>query len=67
VAQRNYELRKTPPCLYDPGREMIFTDPIVVERIQIPEVLLYGLEALFAVGVIIVGKLWLRWRSNRKP
>ena len=49
------------------GGEMIFTDPIVVERIQIPEVLLYGLEALFAVGVIIVGKLWLRWRSNRKP
>ena len=49
------------------GGEMIFTDPIVVERIRIPEVLLYGLEALFAVGVIIVGKLWLRWRSNRKP
>ena len=49
------------------GGEMIFTDPIVVERIQIPEVLLYGLEALFAGGVIIVGKLWLRWRSNRKP
>jgi YjbE family integral membrane protein len=49
------------------GGEMIFTDPIVVERIQIPEVLLYGLEALFAVGVIIVGKLWLRWRSDRKP
>jgi YjbE family integral membrane protein len=49
------------------GGEMIFTDPIVAERIQIPEVLLYGLEALFAVGVIIVGKLWLRWRSDRKP
>ena len=49
------------------GGEMIFTDPIVVERIQIPEMLLYGLEALFAGGVIIVGKLWLRWRSNRKP
>jgi len=49
------------------GGEMIFTDPIVVERIQIPEVLLYGLEALFAVGVIIVGKLWLRWRSDKKP
>lgn len=49
------------------GAEMIFTDPVVVERIQIPEVLLYGLEALFAGGVIIVGKLWLRWRSDRKP
>jgi YjbE family integral membrane protein len=49
------------------GGEMIFTDPIVVERIQIPEVLLYGLEALFAGGVIVVGKLWLRWKSDRKP
>jgi YjbE family integral membrane protein len=49
------------------GGEMIFTDPVVVERIRIPEALLYGIEAIFAVGVIIVGKLWLRWRSDRKP
>jgi len=49
------------------GGEMIFTDPIVVERIQIPEVLLYGLEAFFAVGVIVIGKLWVRWRSGEKP
>jgi YjbE family integral membrane protein len=49
------------------GAEMIFTDPVVVERIRIPEALLYGIEAIFAVGVIIVGKLWLRWRSDRKP
>jgi YjbE family integral membrane protein len=49
------------------GGEMIFTDPVVVEIIRIPEAFLYGLEALFAVGVIIVGKLWLRWRTDRKP
>ena len=49
------------------GGEMIFTDPVVVEIIRIPEAFLYGLEALFAVGVIIVGKLCLRWRSDRKP
>jgi len=49
------------------GGEMIFTDPVVVEIIRIPEAFLYGLEALFAVGVIIVGKLWLRWRFDRKP
>ena len=49
------------------GGEMIFTDPVVVERIQLPEAFLYGIEALFAVGVIIVGKLWLRWRSDKKP
>jgi YjbE family integral membrane protein len=48
------------------GGEMIFTDPAVLEWIRIPEPLLYGLEALFAVGVIAVGKLWVRWRSDKK-
>ena len=46
------------------GGEMIFTDPAVLEWIRIPEPLLYGLEALFAVGVIAVGKLWVRFRSG---
>jgi hypothetical protein len=45
---------------------MIFTDPAVVGWIRIPETFLYGLEALFAVGVIVVGKLWIRWRSGGK-
>jgi YjbE family integral membrane protein len=49
------------------GAEMIFTDPIVVERIRIPEAFLYGMEAIFAVGVIIIGKLWVRWKSDEKP
>jgi YjbE family integral membrane protein len=49
------------------GAEMIFTDPIVVEKIRIPDAILYGLEALFAIGVIIFGKLWVRWKSDGKP
>ena len=49
------------------GAEMIFTDPIVEEWIRIPDAVLYGLEALFAVGVIVVGKLWLRWTSRGGP
>jgi YjbE family integral membrane protein len=48
------------------GGEMIFTDPVIVEIVQIPDLILYGLEALFAVGVIVVGKLWIRWRSGGK-
>lgn len=48
------------------GGEMIFTDPAVLEWIRMPEPLLYGLEAVFAVGVIAVGKLWVRWRSDKK-
>jgi len=46
---------------------MIFTDPVVLEWIQIPEPFLYGLEAVFAVGVIVVGKLSMRWKSGEKP
>ncbi len=49
------------------GGEMIFTDPIIAESIRIPEALLYGLEALFAVGVIVVGKLWVRLKSGETP
>lgn len=46
------------------GAEMIFTDPLVLEWTRIPEPLLYGLEALFAVGVIVVGRLWVRFRPG---
>jgi YjbE family integral membrane protein len=49
------------------GAEMIFTDPIVLERLRFPDALLYGLEALFAVSVIVIGKLWVRWKSDEKP
>jgi hypothetical protein len=33
-----------------------------------PKWFLYGMEALFAVGVIVVGKLWLRlvFRKDRE-
>lgn len=48
------------------GAEMIFTDTIVAGTVPIPDVLLYGLEALFAVGVIAVGQLWVRFRSKKK-
>ncbi len=49
------------------GAEMIFTDPVVLERLRFPDALFYGLEALFAVSVIVIGKLWVRWKSDDKP
>ncbi len=49
------------------GAEMIFTDPAVGTWFVVPEAVLYGLEALFAVGVVVVGKLWLRWSSGGNP
>jgi len=47
------------------GVEMIVTDPVVVSILQPSKVLQYGLEAVGAVGVLVVGKLWVR-RMVRK-
>ena len=41
--------------------EMIFTDPVVVRWLQMPTWFNYAREAVFAVGVIVVGKLWIKF------
>lgn len=40
--------------------EMIFTDPAMMRWLALPKWFLYCMEALFAGGVIVVGKLWIR-------
>jgi YjbE family integral membrane protein len=45
--------------------EMIFTDPAVAGWLQMPKWFTYAMEALFAVGVIVVGKLWIRFVFRR--
>jgi hypothetical protein len=45
--------------------EMIFTDPAVMRWLEMPKWFVYGMEALFAVGVIVVGKLWIRFVFRR--
>jgi YjbE family integral membrane protein len=45
--------------------DMIFTDPAVMRWLQIPSWFNYTMEAVFAVGVIVVGKLWIKF-INRK-
>ena len=40
--------------------ELIFTDPIVAGWLQLPHWFTYVMEGVFAVGVILVGKLWIR-------
>lgn len=44
------------------GGEMIITDPVVVNALAPTKVLQYSVEAILAVGVIVAGKLWLRWK-----
>ena len=49
------------------GAEMIITDPIIVPLFSPPVIVQYGIESLAAVGVIVIGKLWVRWKiSSRK-
>lgn len=43
------------------GGEMMITDPFVTEWLHPPKWVVYATEALFAAGVIVVGKLWMRW------
>jgi len=41
--------------------EMIFSDPMVVEWLSPPKWFTYSMEAVFAAGVIVAGKLWIRF------
>jgi predicted tellurium resistance membrane protein TerC len=47
------------------GGEMIITDPFIVNILKPAKLVIYSVEALFAAGVIIVGKLWLKWQISR--
>jgi len=46
------------------GGEMIMTDPFVVGILNPSDVLQYGVEAFFTVGVIVAGKLWIHFRKK---
>jgi YjbE family integral membrane protein len=48
--------------------EMIFTDPAMMGWLAPPKWFIYLMEALFAGGVIVAGKLWLRlvFRRDRE-
>lgn len=47
------------------GGEMIITDPFTVNILNPGKLLIYSTEAVFAVGVIIVGKLYMKWKITR--
>ncbi len=47
------------------GGEMIITDPFTVNILNPGKLFIYSTEAVFAVGVIIVGKLLMKWKISR--
>ena len=48
------------------GGEMIITDPIMMDLLGPGRVLQYAIEAIFAVGVIVTGKLWIRIMQKKE-
>jgi YjbE family integral membrane protein len=58
------------------GGEMIITDPFIMQflpaALTTPDqaapvkTLQYGVEVLFAAGVIVAGKLWMRWTLRKE-
>jgi YjbE family integral membrane protein len=44
------------------GGEMMITDPVVVGYLEPGKFLQYSVEAIFAIAVIVAGKLLLRWK-----
>lgn len=47
------------------GGEMLMTDPFTVKWLQPSPMFRYAVEAAFAIGVIVVGKLWMRWMIKK--
>jgi YjbE family integral membrane protein len=48
------------------GGEMMITDPFVVKLLHPPKWLQYGVEVFFLVGVLVAGKLWIRYKIARE-
>lgn len=48
------------------GAEMIITDPVIRTAFNPSKILQYSVEAISAAGVIVVGKLYLRWVIQRE-
>jgi hypothetical protein len=43
---------------------MIITDPFIVNILNPGQVLKYSVEAVFAAGVILAGKLWMNLKIS---
>ena len=48
------------------GAEMLITDPFVQNLFHPSKSIEYGIQGIFAVGVIVVAKLWMRWKIKRQ-
>jgi predicted tellurium resistance membrane protein TerC len=48
--------------------EMVIGDPFITKIFRPGEVTSYVVQAMFTVGVIVAGKVWMKWKvSNASP
>jgi len=48
------------------GGEMMMTDPFIVDTFHPPTWLQYSVEAFFTIGVIVAGKILLKWKRSKE-
>ena len=48
------------------GGEMMITDPFIEKLIHPGKVSEYAIQIIFAVGVIAVGKIWMKWKQAKQ-
>jgi predicted tellurium resistance membrane protein TerC len=46
--------------------ELIITDPIIAQKIHPSHYTEYAIEAIFAVGVVVVGRLLMKWKIKKE-
>jgi YjbE family integral membrane protein len=46
------------------GGEMMISDPFIVNHLHPTKIMQYSVEVFFTVGVLIAGKLWIKWKRS---
>lgn len=46
--------------------EMIITDPFIVKTINPSHFLEYAVQAVFTIGVIVIGRLWMKMKIKKE-
>jgi YjbE family integral membrane protein len=46
--------------------EMMITDPFIVKLIHPSKFLQYSVEIFFTIGVLVAGKIWIKWKISRE-
>jgi YjbE family integral membrane protein len=48
------------------GGEMMISDPFIVKYLHPTKIMQYSVEAFFTIGVLVAGKLWIKWKRSQE-